>query len=257
MRWVRHIDWNLAGLATAVAIVVAWELVVQLSVNRFESLPPPTQIAVAAVELARSGQLWIDFSHTLVAALAGWLLASAAGLALGVVLIQSRLLHGYALATIEVLRPLPPVAFVPVAVLAFGFSIATELSVMVLPCLWPVLINTMTALRQTPERLLEVACACRLSPLATLTRLRLPQAFPTIMVGLRLALSLALVLAVVTEMIGNPEGMGYAMVREQQALRADAMFAYLFLIGLTGVALNAGLRTIGRTLFPGWRHVLD
>lgn len=257
MRRISRIDWNLPGLATAIGILVAWELLVRLLAGGLDSMPPPTQIAAAAIELAASGQMWIDFRHTLFAAVAGWLIACAAGLTLGVALVQSRMLSGYALATVELLRPLPPVAFVPVAVLAFGFSIATELSVMVLPCLWPVLINTMTALHRTPERLLEVARSCRLSPLATLTRLRLPQAFPTIMVGLRLALSLALVLAVVTEMIGNPEGMGYALVREQQALRADAMFAYLFLIGLTGVALNAGLRAIGRTMFPGWRHALD
>ena len=63
-------------------------------------------------------------------------------------------------------------------------------------------------------------------------------------------------MAVVTEMIGNPEGMGYALVREQQALRSDMMFAYLFAIGLTGLALNAMLRGAARALLPGWRHVL-
>ena len=82
-------ELNISGLATPAALIVAWELAALLSGNRLETLPPPSQIGLAAGELARSGQMWIDFTHTLSSALIGWLLASAAGLGLGVALMQS------------------------------------------------------------------------------------------------------------------------------------------------------------------------
>lgn len=244
------------GLLTAAGLIAVWEAAVRLSSLKLDSLPPPSAIVLAGIESVRSGQMWTDLTHTLTATLAGWVAACAVGIAAGVLLIQFEGLRRYSQATIELLRPLPPVAFVPVAVLAFGFSFATEFSVMLLPCLWPVLINTIGGLGQTPPRLLEVARCCRFSRWATLRKLTLPHAFPTILVGLRLSLGMALVLAVVTEMIGNPEGMGYALIREQQALRSDTMFAYLFVIGMTGVVLNAALRLTARLLAPGWRHVL-
>lgn len=251
--WLRH---HAPGLLTAAGLIGVWEAAVRLSSVRLDSLPPPSGIVLAGIEAVRSGQMADDLTHTLTATLAGWAAASIAGIAAGILLIQFEGLRRFSQAAIELLRPLPPVAFVPVAVLAFGFSFATEFSVMLLPCLWPVLINTIGGLGQTPARLLEVARCCRFSRWRTLKKLTLPHAFPTILVGLRLSLSMALVLAVVTEMIGNPQGMGYALIREQQALRSDTMFAYLFVIGLTGVALNAALRQAARWLAPGWRHVL-
>ena len=244
------------GIGTIVGLVGLWEGAVSLSGSRFETLPPPSRIVLAWHEALVSGPMTEDFWHTLATTLTGWVVSGVVGIALGVLLAGSEWSRRYSQATIELLRPLPPVAFVPVAVLAFGFSLKTEFAVMLLPCLWPVLMNTMGGLRQTPPRLLEVAQCCRFSRWAVLKKLTLPHAFPTILVGLRLSLNMALVMAVVTEMIGNPEGMGYALVREQQALRSDMMFAYLFAIGLTGLALNAMLRGAARALLPGWRHVL-
>jgi ABC-type nitrate/sulfonate/bicarbonate transport system permease component len=115
---------------------------------------------------------------------------------------------------------------------------------------WTVLVNTIDGVRSVRPELLDVATIMRMSRLMTVRKLILPAAMASIVVGLRLALSLALVLAVVAEMIGNPSGLGNALVSAQQALQPEQMFAYVVIIGVLGVSLNAALRYASVRAFP-------
>ena len=241
---------NVAGLVTLTACVLAWETAIRASAIQYQYLPAPSAIAFGAGELIASGELLDATLHTLESVFLGWAAAVGAGLSLGLVLGSSPLLRRYTLATIEVLRPMPAVAFVPVALLLFGFSIETELMVIILPSLWPVLINTMGGLMDVHVRLSEVGRTFRLSRTAILCKVMLPAAVPAIMVGARISLTLALVLAVLAEMVGNPAGLGYAVVAQQQALRPDLMFVYVVVIGLLGLILNAVLVGAASLCFP-------
>ena len=111
---------------------------------------------------------------------------------------------------------MPGIAFVPAALLLFGFSLKTELVVIVLPSIWPVLMNTMGGIAGVHHRLNEVGATLRFSFAARVRKILLPAAMPSVLVGLRLSLTLALVLAIVAEMIGNPTGLGYAIVRDNK-----------------------------------------
>lgn len=230
---------NLAGLATLATCVVAWETVIRAGILQYQYLPAPSAIALGAGELIASGELLDATLHTLESVFVGWAAAVAIGVPVGLLLGSSPLLRRNTLATIEMLRPMPAIAFVPVALLLFGFSIKTELMVVILPSLWPVLINTMGGVMDVHVRLLEVGRTLRLSHAAILWRVMLPAATPAILVGARISLTLAVVLAVLAEMVGNPEGLGYGVVAQQQALRPDLMFAYVVVIGLLGLTLNA------------------
>jgi ABC-type nitrate/sulfonate/bicarbonate transport system permease component len=145
---------------------------------------------------------------------------------------------------------MPGIAFAPVALLLFGFSLQMELMVIILPALWPVLINTMGAVLGVHARLFEVGRTFRLSQAEILRKIMLPAALPGVLVGARLSMTLALVLAIVAEMVGNPAGLGYAVVREQQAMRPELVFAYVVVIGALGVILNAALTGAVAVLFP-------
>jgi ABC-type nitrate/sulfonate/bicarbonate transport system permease component len=154
------------------------------------------------------------------------------------------------MASIEVLRAVPPVSLVPVALLVFGFSVRMELVLIVYVSAWPVLVNTIDGVRGVRSELLDVARMLRLSRATTVRRIVVPAAMPSIVVGLRLALSLSLVLAVVAEMLGNPRGLGNALVRAQQALQPAQMFAYVLAIGVLGVALNGAFRFLSSRALP-------
>ncbi|HET9718319.1 MAG TPA: ABC transporter permease [Pseudolabrys sp.] len=241
---------NLPGLMTIALCAMLWEALVRGGVVNYAYLPAPSAILSGLYTLILSEQFWRDVGHTLQAVIIGWAIASVIGLALGLLLGVSPLLRKYSLASIEVLRPMPAIAFVPVALLLFGFSLKTELVVIVLPALWPVLINTMGGISTIHRRLFDVAATFRLSRASSLRKIVLPAALPPILVGLRLSLTLALVLAIVAEMVGNPTGLGYAVVRDQQALQPALMFANVIFIGVLGIVLNQALLQISWRLFP-------
>lgn len=245
---------NMPGLATIAVVLAAWEAAVRSGAVVFDYLPPPSAIAVALIRLFTSGQLLIDTAHTFYSVLIGWALASVLGIGLGLLLGFSRLARRYGMATVEVLRPMPGIAFLPLALLLFNFSLETELVVIVYPSLWPILMNTMGGIMDIGTSLYDVGRTLRLTHRQILTKVLIPAAAPAIVVGCRLSMGISLVMAIIAEMIGNPHGLGYAIVREQQALQPENMFAYILFVGALGIALNAGLVSLSRRAFPGHAH---
>ena len=246
--WARRV--NVLGLATMGAIVGLWELLVRSRTIDFQFLPAPSGIAEALGSLISSGHLFAPVVHTLRSALVGWAIAGVLGIALGVWLGLSNSAWRYSMASVEIIRAIPPISLVPVSLLVFGFSLRMELVVIVYAGAWTVLVNAIDGVRNLRPELLDVGRMLRMSKLTTIRKLILPSAMPSIIVGLRLAMSLSLVLAVVAEMIGNPSGLGNALVRSQQALQPEQMFAYVVTIGVLGVLLNTGLRYVSGRAFP-------
>ena len=241
----------LPGVGGVVLFVLLWEILVRLFASELSTLPPPSAIAFGLVQIARSGVLLEETAHTLAATFIGWIISIAVGLTLGIALGLSATARRYSLASIELLRPLPAVAFVPLALLLFGFSLNMELLVIFYVAVWPVLVNTMAGVAGVPERLHDVARAVRLSRLEAVIKVFIPAAAPSVLVGCRLSLTLSLILAVAAEMIGNPAGLGYAVVREAQSLHPDLMFGYVFILGLIGIVLNGLLVGAAKIILPG------
>ena len=229
---------NWPGLGVIAGLVALWELMVGLRLVEFEYLPAPSAVLAGAVDLVRQGVLLPDILHTLTAVLLSWAVALLAGIVVGLWLGLSPTARRFGLASVEMLRPIPGVALAPVGVLLFGFSLETEMMVAILPATWPVLVNTMGGVSGVHARLYDVGRTFRLSSAELVRHILIPAALPAIVVGARLSLGLAIVLAVVAEMVGNPHGLGYGIVREQQALRPDLMFAYIVVVGILGMVLN-------------------
>lgn len=239
------------GTGGLAVFLVLWELAVRSGLASFDYLPAPSAVLAALGGLAQGGAFWGEIGHTLAAALLGWAIAALIGVVAGLALGLSPRLRRYSLASIEALRPLPGVAFAPVGLLVFGFSLQMELAVIVLPTLWPVLVNTMGGIAALSPRLGEVARSFRLGRFEATMKVYAPAAAASVLVGLRLSMSLAVVMAVIAEMIGNPQGLGYAVVREQQALRPAEMFGYVFVIGLIGIIMNWTLLAVAKRALPG------
>jgi NitT/TauT family transport system permease protein len=242
---------NLLGAGTFALFLVLWELVVRLDLLGTEYLPAPTGVAVGLREIVVSGELRTALTHTLTAALAGWLLAAIVGVCAGMILGLLRPVWKYSMASVEALRALPIVAFVPVAVLLLGFSMRMEIAVSFVAALWPIVLNTFAGMRAVETRTVEVGYVLRLRRLAQIWKLRLPAATSYIVVGLRLGLTLSLILTLVSEMVGNPAGLGFALIQTGQALQPEQMFAYVLVIGICGILLNACLVSLARLVFRG------
>jgi sulfonate transport system permease protein len=242
---------RLRGMGGIVLFLAAWEAVVRGGWVQYDYLPAPSAIFGGLLQLIDDGTVFAEVAHTVSATLVGWLCAVAIGGVVGIVLSLYPVVRTYSSTTIELLRPLPAVALVPIALLFFGFSLQTELFVIIIPCIWPVLVSTMAGLAAVPDRLRDVGRSMRLTQREIVTKVLIPAAAPTVIVGCRLSLGIALVLAIISEMIGNPDGLGNAVVQEAEALHPDLMFAYVLITGALGIALNALLIGVARVVLPG------
>lgn len=204
-----------------------------------DALAPPSQAVQAFWRALNDGSLLQATGFTLAAAGLGLLLGFGLGAALGVLLGLSRRASSIGFLSIELLRPVPSVALIPLAMLMFGFGLSMEVSVVAFATLWPVLVLAQSAVRQLEPRLLEVCHALQLSARDRLWKVVLPAIVPRLFVAWRLALAIALVVAVTVEIAANPHGVGYALMLSQQSLDPAAMLAWLAWIALLGYAINA------------------
>jgi len=219
------------------------------------ALAAPSAAGQAFLRLAADGTLWAATAQTLGAALLGASLGGGIGLALGLWFGLSRGVAEAASLSVELLRPVPSVAMVPIALLIFGFGWRLEIAIVAFTCLWPMLILTRTAVAQVEPRLFEVARVLRLSPLASVAKLIVPAALPRIFVAFRLCIGIALVVAVTVEIAANPQGLGYGMILAQQTLHPENLFALLAWTGLLGWGISAGLLQLQHRLFAHYGSV--
>jgi NitT/TauT family transport system permease protein len=214
-----------------------------------DSIAPPSEVARAFVEALVDGSLVTATRDTLIAAFGGLALGGAIGLALGIALGLSRPLDRLMELPVEILRPIPSVAMIPVALVALGFGYRLEIAIVGFACVWPMLIFSRAAVAGVEPRLLEVARALRLAPLATVFKIVMPAALPRIFVAFRLAAGVALVVAVTVEIVVNPQGLGAALMTSGQALRPDLTLAFLVWVGVVGFALNRALTAAEARMF--------
>lgn len=203
-----------------------------------DALAAPSSAALAWWRAVMDGSLLLSTAFTLGTAALGLSLALLLGLAFGLLLGLSRRASGFGFLTIEVLRPIPSVALIPIAMLIFGFGVRFEASVVAFACTWPLLVQTQAAVRQIDPQLLELAANLEMGLWARIKSILLPALVPRFFVALRLATAIALVVAVTVEIAANPYGMGYALMLSQQSLAPDAMLAWLLWIGVVGFVLN-------------------
>lgn len=178
-------------------------------------------------------------AFTLGSAGAGLLWGACLGMSVGVILGFSKTASRMSFATIEMLRPLPSVALIPLSMMVFGFGYRMEITVVAFATFWPLLLLTKNAVELVEPRLLEVSRALNLSLPAKVFKIVFPSILPRMFVALRLGVAIALVVAVTVEVAANPNGMGYALMLSQQTMQPDLMLAWLFWIGVVGYAVNA------------------
>ncbi|MFK0166904.1 ABC transporter permease [Rhizobium sp. NPDC090279] len=235
------------GWAVPLALLAAAEMAMH-GVQSY-ALASPSEALKAFVTLASDGQLWRPTAETLGAALSGVILGGGLGLVLGLWfgLVRSAAFAGSL--SVELLRPIPSVALIPVVLLIFGFGWRMEVSVVAFSCVWPMLIYGQAAVSQVEPRLIEVGQVLGLSPIRRVLKLVIPAVVPRLFVAFRLSVGVALIVAVTVEVAANPQGLGYGMILAQQTFRPADMFALLGWTGLLGWGLSTGLHSLEKRLF--------
>lgn len=234
-----------ARLLVVAAALAAWQLATRSSGSPY--FLPPSAIAATMYHQWFAGpasHLWLTSDATanllpsLGRMLGGWAAASVAGIAAGVAIGRVRLLADLAEPLVHFGRAVPAPTLVPVFLLMFKIGTPMEVAAIVFGVIWPVLLNTIDGARHVHPLHLETARAFRLPAWQRLTRIILPSAAPKIFAGLRLALSLALVMMIISEFIGSTDGIGREEIIAQSNFAVPVMWAVIALLGLLGVVLN-------------------
>jgi ABC-type nitrate/sulfonate/bicarbonate transport system permease component len=246
-----------AALVVPLTLLAAWEALSATRLLALEFLPAPHTIAVALAEELRSGELATDTARTVGVTLAATTVAVTAGGVLGLALGRVRAAHTYLAASIDVLRTIPAVALVPVALLGLGPGPGTELLLAAYAATWPVVLSTAAGAATVPTALHDVARMLRLSRLRTIRTIVLPSVVPMWLAGARLSAVVALHVTVITEMITTTDGLGGGLTASLQGLNPPRMWAYALVCGLVGYLVAAALRRVARQAMPGAPADLD
>lgn len=236
------------ALALPAALLVVAEIAARVG-GPSDSVAPPSEVVAALVAALADGSLLVATRDTLASAFAGLAIGAAVGLSLGVLLGSVSALDRLTELTIELVRPVPSVAVIPIALVALGFGYRLEIAIVAFSCVWPLLVLSRSAVAGVEPRLVEVARVLRLGPFARVFKIVAPAALPRIFVAFRLAAGISLVVAVTVEIAVNPMGLGAGIMTAGQALRPDAMLAYVLWIGLIGFGLNEALTFAQNRLF--------
>lgn len=216
----------------------------------------PSKIAVAAVSMIASGELWNYLWPSLVVLAFGLTLAAIFGIAIGLLLARFRVLDIAFGAYITFLYSIPSVALVPLIVLWAGFEMTAKVIILFMFAFFPMVINTYQGVRNVDTKLLEVGRAFRCSERQLWANIVLPAALPFIVTGLRLALGRGLIGMVLADLYTAISGIGYLIVRTASTFQVDKMFVPIVTLGLLGVTLTWLLRVVEIKVAP-WTAVQD
>jgi ABC-type nitrate/sulfonate/bicarbonate transport system permease component len=242
-------SWIQGGFTIALVLVL-WEIISQIGIVPKPLFPPPTEIVEAWIEMARSGELLRDIQASLWRALIGFALGSLVAIFIGLLTGRIKLINSYLSPLIQVLRPLPPVAIIPLVIIWFGIGEVSKLFSISFAVFFPVWINTHVGVRDIPKTFLWSAYTLKVRGLTVLWKVIFPAALPFIVAGLRTGISIAFIMVFVSELAGASSGIGYQIYSSQLAYRMDRMIAALILLGLFGSLADIGLIMIIRFLFP-------
>ncbi|MFF7816462.1 ABC transporter permease [Streptomyces sp. NPDC007945] len=234
--------------AALLALTALWEIAPRAGLVDATFLPPISEVAVAWWELAGDGQLADHTQASLIRSFGGFAIAVAVAIPLGLLIGWYRPLADFLGPLLEVFRNTAALALLPVFVLLLGIGETSKVSIVVYACLWPVLLNTISAVRNADPTLVRLARSMDLSTPRLFQKVILPASVPAIFTGIRLAGAVSILVLVAAEMIGAKAGLGYLINASQFNFAIPQMYAGIITISAIGVAFNQLLVTTERRL---------
>jgi sulfonate transport system permease protein len=242
---MRRGGW-LAGWIIPVGLAVVWEVAVRWGLAPGRLMPPPSRLAGTAWALVRSGELQTHVVATMTRVLFGFTIGAAAGTLLGMLNGAS----GWAMRlldpSIQALRAIPSIAWVPLFILWLGIFETSKLALIALGVFFPVYLGILSAIQSVDRKLIEVGRVFGLSGMGIALRITWPAVMPTWIASLRTGLGLGFMFVVAAELMGASEGLGYLLLDGQQMGRADSILVAMIVFALLGKVSDSVLVALSR-----------
>jgi ABC-type nitrate/sulfonate/bicarbonate transport system permease component len=234
---------------TMACFLVVWALASAWKSNQ-ALLPAPWAAIEAFGELAIDGELFLHAAISFGRMLASLALAALIAVPLGLVMGLSRRLEAIVDPTVELLRPISGIAWIPLALFIFGIGNTLPVFIMTYAAFFPILLGTVAGVHGVDRRLMDAARTMGVPSRTIVTRVVVPAALPALLVSLRLGVASAWTAVVAAELIGAPSGLGYAVEWYRELLMTPQVMAFIAMIGVLGYVCDAGVRALARATTP-------
>lgn len=261
----------LQGLLVPVIIIAAWQIFCSLGMVRPQLLPSPWAVLLRWYEYLApmeaqapeqsyfawliSGELLQDLFASFYRVVVGFAVGTVLALPFGLVMGASNKMYALFNPMFQVLRPIPPIAYIPLSILWFGLGNPPAIFLISLGAFFPVLMNTVAGVRQVDAIYLRAAQNLGASKSTIFRRVILPAATPYILVGARIAMGTAFICVIVAEMIAVNSGLGFRILEAREYFWTDKVIAGMFTIGLLGLAIDLGMDALNARLLRWHRGI--
>lgn len=226
------------GVLLILLLLVLWEISSRTGMIDSPTWVPVSKVFIALWEMVMDGTLLKHVLATLKRMAMGYGIGVVLGVTVGLVMAYFRFMYNLLEPLVELLRPIPGPAYLPVLILFLGIDDTMKVVLVALASFFPIVLNTYGGVKAIDPVQRETAVTFGLTPFQTLREIIIPAASPQIFTGARISLAVSLILAVLAEMVASVDGLGFLTLDAQRTFRVPAMFASVFTLAIIGYALN-------------------
>lgn len=250
---------NWKRLLPPLVLILVWQGLSASGIIPAYKLPSPLEVAAGLVDLIRTGMppghlLHVHIYYSLQRVLWGYALALLAAIPLGLLMGWSHTIRGLIEPLVEMIRPIPPLAWIPIAILWFGIGSKSAAFIIFLGAFFPILLNTISGVHSIDPVLIEAARVLSASRRFIFLKVLVPGAIPSILTGMRIGIGIGWMTLVAAEFTGVKQGygLGYMIMTARDIQRSDEIIAGMLVIGIIGLGIDAGLKMVARQTIK-WR----
>lgn len=252
---VRYWLGRLRGVFLIVYVLLVWQFISGVIFPHWRPyyqtmMPPPTLVFAELVQLLQRGVLLSHILASLQRVFAGFLIAAAVGIPLGALIGSSRVFAQLLDPLVEILRPIPPLAWIPLSILWFGIGNTQNTYIIFLACFFPVVLNTISGIRGVDRIFVSATITLGARPRHIFLDVIVPGALPSIITGLRIGLGIGWMALVAAELVAARSGLGFMIEDARYLLNSERVIAGMITIGLLGFLMDRGMRVAERQLTP-------
>jgi NitT/TauT family transport system permease protein/sulfonate transport system permease protein len=233
-------------------LLLVWQVLATFDIINPFLLPPPSKLGVTFWDMLIDGSLLVHAASSLERVVVGFIAAAFVGTILGVALGWWPVVSEQLMPIVEAVRPVPPIAWTPLAILWFGIGNAPSYFLVFIGAVFPVFVNTFAAVRGLDRSQINAALCLGAGPRLLITDIVIPASLPVIFPGLRIALGVGWMCVVAAELIAAQSGLGYMIQQSRLLLQTQVVLTGMITIGIIGFIMNLGMLWLERRLIP-WK----